>query len=69
MTAYEEVFPVSCSREFCDTHPQLMTKHILRFFYTSKRRMHPNAKEMFIEPDLAPLPKPHRRASFQAATR
>jgi len=58
MTAYDEVFPVQSSREFCDTHPQLMSKHVLRFFYTPERRTDPKAKYQFIEPDLAPLPKP-----------
>ena len=29
---------------------------LLRFFYSPERRSHPDAKTVFIEPDLAPLP-------------
>jgi hypothetical protein len=54
--AYQSVFPTGSSEEFCDTHPQLMNKHVLRFFYSPDRRMHPDAKTSFLEPDLAPLP-------------
>jgi outer membrane protein assembly factor BamD (BamD/ComL family) len=57
MRAYEQTHPVRTADEFCDMHPQLMSKHVLRFFYTPQRRMHPDAKTRFIEPDLAPLPK------------
>jgi hypothetical protein len=57
MRAYGEAFPVKSADEFCDAHPQLMTRHALRFFYSPKRRMHPLAKTQFIEPDLAPLPR------------
>ena len=57
MRAYEEVFPVSSAEEFCDTHPQLMSKHIMRLFYSPERRMLPEAKTTFVEPDLAPLPE------------
>ena len=42
---------------FCDTHPQLMTRHCLRLFYSPDRRMDPQAKTQFVEPDLAPLPR------------
>jgi hypothetical protein len=38
-------------------HPQLMSKHVLRLFYSPAGRMHPEAKATFIEPDLAPLPE------------
>jgi hypothetical protein len=57
MRAYDEVFPVADADTFCDTHPQLMTRHALRLFYSPARRMHPDAKARFIEPDLAPLPR------------
>ncbi len=56
MQAYGEVFPTANAESFCETHPQLMTKHALRFFYSPERRMHPRAKSQFVEPDLAPLP-------------
>lgn len=57
MRAYEKTHPVKTVDEFCDMHPQLMTKHALRFFYAPQRRMDPLAKTQFIEPDLAPLPR------------
>jgi hypothetical protein len=57
MRAYDPVFPVTTADSFCDAHPQLMSKHVLRFFYSPQQRMHPLAKTQFVEPDLAPLPK------------
>jgi hypothetical protein len=57
MHAYAKTHPVQTGDEFCDMHPQLMTKHALRFFYTPERRMHSLAKTQFVEPDLTPLPK------------
>ncbi len=56
MGAYSNVFPTHDAEAFCETHPQLMTKHILRLFYSPQRRMHPDAKTRLVEPDLAPLP-------------
>lgn len=55
--AYGQSHPVKDADGFCDVHPQLMSKHVLRFFYSPERRMHPLAKTQFVEPDLAPLPK------------
>ena len=55
--AYKHTHRVSTAEEFCDMHPQLMNKHVLRFFYSPQRRMHPLAKTTFIEPDLTALPK------------
>lgn len=57
MRAYGQSHPTPDAESFCDTHPQLMTRHALRLFYSPKRRMHALAKTQFIEPDLAPLPK------------
>lgn len=57
MRAYAKTHPVTNADEFCDIHPQLMTKHALRFFYSPQQRMHPLAKTQFVEPDLAPLPR------------
>lgn len=54
--AYDSTFPTVSSREFCDVHTQLMSKHVLRFFYSPDRRMHPEAKSRFVEPDLTQLP-------------
>jgi hypothetical protein len=56
VAAYGRTHPFDGSEGFCDTHPQLMTRHALRLFYSPQRRMHPEAKVRFIEPDLAPLP-------------
>lgn len=55
--AYGEALPTPDADTFCDTHPQLMSKYVLRFFYSPERRMHPDAKARFVEPDLAPLPR------------
>lgn len=56
MNAYEGIFPSANADAFCDTHPQLRTKHLMRLFFTPERRQHPDAKEQFIEPDLSQLP-------------
>ena len=57
MCAYGQSHPAPDADGFCDTHPQLMSRHALRLFYFPQRRMHPLAKTEFIEPDLAALPK------------
>jgi len=57
MRAYAKTHPVENADAFCDMHPQLMTKHALRLFYSPQRRMHPDARQKFVPPDLAPLPK------------
>ncbi len=59
--AYAEHLPAPDAESFCDAHPELMSKHVLRFFYSPGRRLHPDAKERFVEPDLAPLPAPPGR--------
>ena len=60
MTAYEGLYPAHDGEGFCDLHPELMSKYILRFFYSPERRGHPDAKTSFVEPDLAPLPDANR---------
>ena len=57
MAAYSREFPTPTADSFCDAHPQLMTRSVLRLFYSRRRRMHPDAKSKFVEPDLAPLPR------------
>jgi hypothetical protein len=57
MRAYGDTFPTPTADAFCDAHPQLLTRHALRLFYSPQRRMHPDAKTRFVEPDLAPLPR------------
>jgi hypothetical protein len=56
ISAYGEALPTLDSLMFCQTHPHLMQKTILRLYYSPARRIHPDAKAHFIEPDLAPLP-------------
>ena len=56
MSAYGATHPASDAHSFCEMHPQLMTRHALRLFYSPQRRMHPDAKAVFVPPDLAPLP-------------
>lgn len=55
--AYGQTHPTPDGESFCDTHPQLMTRHALRLFYSPQRRTDPLAKSQFVEPDLAPLPR------------
>jgi hypothetical protein len=57
IAAYGAAFPTPTADAFCDTHPHLLNKHILRLFYSPQQRLHPEAKHRFIEPDLAPLPR------------
>ena len=55
--AYQDVYPTPDSETFCETHPHLLSKHVLRLFYSPERRSRPEAKTRFVEPDLAPLPQ------------
>ena len=55
--AYDSTHPAADGDAFCDAHPQLMTKHVLRLFYSPQQRMRPEAKTQFVEPDLAPPPR------------
>ena len=57
MRAYGEACPTADSESFCETHPQLLSSRVLRLFYSPERRLHPDAKTRFVEPDLAPLPR------------
>lgn len=56
IAAYGSIFPTPDAERFCDTHPQLLQKQLLRFFYSPAQRMRPEAKTHFVEPDLASLP-------------
>lgn len=58
MQTYGRMFPTPDADSFCDTHSQLMSKHVLRLFYSPERRMHPDAKASFVPPDLTALPVP-----------
>jgi hypothetical protein len=54
--AYGPEMSVTDADSFCDFHPQLMSSKVLRLFYSPERRMHPDAKTIFVEPDLTALP-------------
>jgi hypothetical protein len=56
LRAYGDAVPTPTADAFCDAHPQLLHRHVLRLFYSPQRRMHPESKARFVEPDLAPLP-------------
>lgn len=51
-----EYGPHGGSMDFCTQQPQLMAKKLLRLFYSRDRLMTWEAKDSFVEPDLAPLP-------------
>lgn len=55
---YEALFPTKDSESFCDTHPHLLGKTLLRAFYSPDRRGHPDAKTRFVEPDICTIPEP-----------
>lgn len=55
--SYGETVPALDADAFCDAHPHLLTRHVLRLFYSPERRLDPRAKTEFLEPDLAPLPR------------
>ena len=56
MTHYAATHPTADADEFWSVHTQFHSKHILRLFYSPARRILPEAKARFVEPDLAPLP-------------
>ena len=57
LDAWEPVLPTDSAEAFCAAHPQLLSKYVLRLFYSPALRANPRAKAEFVEPDLAPLPK------------
>ena len=56
-----EYGPADSADQFYDQHPQLWQAKVLRLFYSRDRLMNWDAKRQFVEPDLAPLPKPRSR--------
>ena len=48
--------PHESSNEFCEVHPELLTKQALLSYYSRERILTMKAKAGFIEPDLCPLP-------------
>lgn len=64
MHTCREAIPVATADHFCDCHPQLMTRHVLRLFYTPRQMLHPASKDRFVEPDLTPLPRLETKGPF-----
>jgi hypothetical protein len=56
MRAYGTTHPAADSESFCNQHPHLLAKEVLRLFYSPARRLDPRTKTQFLAPDLAPLP-------------
>ena len=54
--ANQNTGPYLSSQEFCDAHPELLTKIALRTFYSRERLMSWEAKAEFVSPDLVSLP-------------
>src|SRR5262245_24111904 len=48
--------PATSADEFYDTHPELWQSTVLRFFYSADRLLSAQAKAVFVEPDISPLP-------------
>ena len=57
MRAWGKDRPTPTADDFCDTHPQLMSPRVLRFFYSPRLGESPEAKICFVEPDLTDLPQ------------
>lgn len=55
-TAAEQAEVGVTSDQFCERHPELLSKAILRRHYSSERLMTLKAKGEFVPPDLLPLP-------------
>jgi hypothetical protein len=54
--AHNETLGITDSESFCEAHPHLLSKMLLRLYYTRARIMTLEAKAKFVEPDIAPLP-------------
>ncbi len=52
--------PEADATAFLDKHTQLSSKVLLRLYYTRDRILSWDAKRRFVEPDLAPLPRPQK---------
>lgn len=52
-----EYGPSESADAFIDKHTQLLSRRALLLFYSRDRIMSAEAKQQFIEPDLAPLPR------------
>ena len=54
MTVYG---PEQNAEQFLQAHPHLLSRVLLRLFYSRPRIMSPEARHGWVEPDLAPLPR------------
>jgi hypothetical protein len=54
--------PEAGPEEFLAAHPHLLSKVMLRLYYTRERIMSAEARAGWVEPDLAPLPRVGARA-------
>jgi GNAT superfamily N-acetyltransferase len=59
--ALRENGPAESADHFFDAHPELWQSKTLRLFYSRDRFMSAEAKQKFIEPDLAPFPVARRK--------
>jgi hypothetical protein len=57
-TTLVEQGPAETSDAFVDKQPQLLSSTLLRLFYSRAIWTEQDCKSKFVEPDLAPLPKP-----------
>lgn len=62
-TALRQFGPADTADEFFDAQTQLCDKRTPLLFYSRDRLMSAEAKRSFVEPDLAPLPRPPAPAS------
>jgi len=52
--------PEADATTFLEKHTQLHSRVLLRLYYSRERLLSWEAKRQFVEPDLAPLPRPPR---------
>ena len=64
-----EFGPAASADEFLDAQPQLLTHRALRFFYSREQLVSQQAKAVFVEPDLAPLPRSSRQGGYASMTK
>jgi hypothetical protein len=57
-TTLVEQGPAATSDEFVDRHPHLLSRTLLRLFYSRAIWQEQDCKSRFVPPDLAPLPQP-----------
>lgn len=55
-SAIQKTGPYESSDEFCQAHPELLSKTALRRYYSREQIMTMQAKSEFVDPDLNPLP-------------